>query len=158
MLMSTLLSQGIVNPLPYVASLQSVCIDRNTRIRDQAFTALVRVAEKNPPLLVSRFVDAVVRAHRFSCTVRHMCNGGGKNPGVNVDPVVFVAYNDTMNKADNDRLVEGDGFTTTTFCKGAGSSGKVHNGDGVKNRRVKLSSKHHFHNDDAKKKAQPTWQ
>jgi hypothetical protein len=68
-MVGTLLRQGLVNPIPFISTLQTVvACETDQRTNDKAFRCLALIAEKNPQHIRSRFVDSVMATQAYQAT------------------------------------------------------------------------------------------
>jgi hypothetical protein len=64
-LISTLLRQGMMNPLPFIIPLEVLTSDRNTEIARMAFRAVLKIDEKASAHVCGKFVDAICASYHF---------------------------------------------------------------------------------------------
>ena len=73
-LISTLLRQGMMNPLPFIVPLEVLTSDRNNDIASMAYRAILKIEEKSSIHVRSKFIDAICASFYFQDRVYGSAN------------------------------------------------------------------------------------
>ena len=73
-LISTLLRQGMMNPLPFIVPLEVLTSERNNDIASMAYRAILKIEEKSSTHVCSKFIDAICASFYFQDRVYGSAN------------------------------------------------------------------------------------